>query len=148
MALVRYNPWGNLSQLQREMNRLFDERIPATADEESGVMAADWSPAVDVKETENEYQITADIPGVDPKDIEVSVENGLLTIRGERSEEKEEERDNYRRVERFRGTFFRRFTLPDTADPENIQAKGNNGVLQVSIPKQQRAHPRKIQVES
>ena len=148
MALARYNPLGELSSLQREMNRLFNERVPADAGGEAGLMAADWSPAVDVKETDNEYRITADIPGVDPKDIEVSVENGVLTIRGERSEESEDNEDNYRRVERFRGTFFRRFTLPETADAERIKAQGNNGVLEVTIPKQERAHRRKIEVES
>jgi HSP20 family protein len=148
MALARYNPLHNLPELQREMNRLFEERHPSAGEQGSKVMAADWSPAVDVHEAEGEFQITADIPGVDPQDIEVSVENGVLTIRGERSEQSETDEGNYRRMERFQGTFFRRFTLPDTADAENIKAQGNNGVLQIRIPKQERAQARKIEVES
>ncbi|HKJ71331.1 MAG TPA: Hsp20/alpha crystallin family protein [Gammaproteobacteria bacterium] len=148
MAIVRYDPWRTISQLQNEMNRLFDTRLGGDETAESGMVAADWRPAVDVQEDADRYLITADVPGVDPKDIEVSLENGVLTIRGERRRESAEEEAGYKRVERVRGTFFRRFTLPDTADAEKVKAKSNNGVLEITIPKQAQGQPRKIEVES
>jgi HSP20 family protein len=89
----------------------------------------------------------ADVPGVDPTDIELQMENGVLTLRGERKSEVKEEKDNYHRVERVTGSFYRRFTLPDTADAENISAKSVNGVLEVRIPKQARVQPRRIEVQ-
>jgi HSP20 family protein len=107
-----------------------------------------WSPAVDVKEEADRFVILADLPGVDPKDIEVSMENGVLSIRGERKSEKEEDRDGFHRVERVRGTFYRRFSLPDTADSERIEAHGKDGVLEIAIPKQKKVQPRKITVGS
>jgi len=144
MALVTYEPMNILNQLRREMDRLFETEQPSG----SMVTAADWVPAVDIKETDKAFIITADVPGVDPKDIEVNMENGVLTIRGERKEEKEEEKEGYKRIERVRGTFYRRFTLPDTADAEKISAKSRNGVLEITIPKQEKVQPRKIEVEA
>jgi HSP20 family protein len=144
MALVRYEPWNVLNQLRREMDRMLEGGENA---EGSNIATADWTPAVDIKETDTAFVITADIPGVDPKDIEVNMENGVLTIRGERKEEKEEEREGYKRIERVRGTFYRRFSLPDTADAEKISAKSKNGVLEITIPKQEKVQPRKIAVE-
>jgi HSP20 family protein len=102
---------------------------------------------VDIKEEAERFVIHADVPGVDPKDIEVTMEDGVLTIRGERKSESREEQDGWKRVERVSGQFFRRFTLPDTADAEGISATGANGVLEVIIPKQAKAQPRKIQVK-
>ncbi len=106
-----------------------------------------WSPAVDIKETEDAYLLRADLPGVDPKDIEVNMEKGVLTIKGERSTEATQEWDSYTRVERVGGSFYRRFSLPDTADREKITAKSNNGVLEVRIPKQEQVKPRRITVQ-
>jgi len=148
MAIVRYDPWRTISQLQNEMNRLFENQLGGDETTENGMVAADWRPAVDVQEDANQYVITADVPGVDPKDIEVSLDNGVLTIRGERRQESEAEKANFKRVERVRGTFFRRFTLPDTADAEKVKAKSNHGVLEITIPKQEQGQPRKIEVES
>ncbi|MEF8793342.1 Hsp20/alpha crystallin family protein [Thiohalorhabdus sp.] len=148
MAIVRYDPWRTLSQLQNEMNRLFEDQLGSDEAPESGMVAADWRPAVDVQEDANRYLITADLPGVDPKDIDVSLDNGVLTIRGERRDEHEQDQGSYKRVERVRGTFFRRFTLPDTADAENVKAKSDNGILRITIPKQAGVQPRKIEVES
>ena len=144
MALVTYEPMNVLNQLRREMDRLFETEQPSGG----MVTAADWVPAVDIKETDKAFIITADVPGVDPKDIEVNMENGVLTIRGERKEEKEEEKEGYKRIERVRGTFYRRFTLPDTADAEKISARSKNGVLEITIPKQEKVQPRKIEVEA
>ena len=102
---------------------------------------------MDIKEETERFLIHADIPGVDPKDIEVHMENGVLTIQGRREKETREEREGFKRIERARGSFLRRFTLPDTADSEKITAKCNNGVLEVSIPKHNKVQPRKITVE-
>lgn len=148
MAIVRYDPWRTISQLQNEMNRLFEDQLGDEETPDTGMVATDWRPAVDVQEDANQYLITADLPGVDPEDIDVSLDNGVLTIRGERRDESEQEQGSYKRVERVRGTFFRRFTLPDTADAENVKAKSENGVLRITIPKQAKVQPRKIQVES
>lgn len=139
MSLVRYEPWGMLEQMRREMDRMMGEENAATA--------SDWVPAVDIKEDQECFTITADVPGVNAKDIEVHAENGMLTIRGERDTQKKEEREGYKRIERSYGSFFRRFTLPDTADTDKITAKTANGVLTVTIPKHERLQPRKIAVE-
>ena len=144
MTLTRYEPWNLLDQMRREMDRAFDSRT----DEGSSVATSDWVPAVDIKEEKDSFVIVADIPGVDPKDIEVHMENGMLTIKGEKESEKKEEREGYKRVERSFGSFYRRFSLPDTADAEKITAKSNNGVLEVTIGKQEQVQPRKISVDS
>ncbi|GAB4302931.1 MAG: Hsp20/alpha crystallin family protein [Thiohalomonadaceae bacterium] len=142
MSLVRYDPWSLLDQLRREMDRAYEGR------EETGIStASDWVPAVDIKEEADCFLIRADVPGVDPKAIEVHAENGMLTIKGERESEKKEEKEGYKRVERVYGSFFRRFSLPDTADTDKITAKSSNGVLEVRVPKHEKVQPRKITVE-
>jgi HSP20 family protein len=142
MSLVRYEPWSLFDQLRREMERSLDNRSA----EDSSIATSDWVPAVDIKENDDNFVIVADIPGVDPEDIEVHMDNGMLTIKGEKESEKKEEKDDYKRIERSYGSFYRRFSLPDTADPEKISAKSNHGVLEVTIAKQQRTQPRKISV--
>ena len=149
MALVRYEPWSLLEKFQDELNRLglFDQYTREEGDN-SNVVTSHWRPAVDIKEEENRFVIQADVPGVDPKDIEITMENGVLTLKGERSSDKEESGEGYTRVERVRGTFYRRFSLPDTADADNIEAKGKNGVLEIVLPKHEKVQPRKITVKS
>ena len=143
MALVtRNDPWSIFDQLRRDM-----ERAVAQGTSEEGVTAADWVPAVDIREEKDGFVITADVPGVDPTAIEVHTENGRLIIKGERNSQMKEQHDGYKRIERAHGTFFRRFTLPDTADVEKIQAKSHLGVLEVRIPKHEKLQPRKISVE-
>jgi HSP20 family protein len=148
MSLIKYEPWSLLSQFSNELNRMFE--LPANRDEQnnvnSNVTASDWVPAVDIHEEDKHFVLHADIPGVDPKDIQVHMENGMLSISGERSHRSSEEREGYRRIERAHGTFLRRFTLPDTADAEKISATGKNGVLEIIIPKQEQTQPRKITV--
>ncbi len=149
MTVVRYDPWSLLSQVQRELNRAFEGRLP---EEESGdntrVVTSSWVPAVDVREEPDRFVIRADLPGIDPKDIEITMEEGVLTIKGERNIEEESTEGQYHRIERARGTFYRRFSLPDTADPERIEAHGRNGVLEIVIPKQEKVQPRKIEVKA
>ena len=146
MALMRYEPLNLLNQLQREVNRLFE--TSRSGDEETGHILADWMPPVDIKEEAAQFVIHADLPGVDIKDIEVTLENGVLTLRGQRASEKKEETEQYRRVERVRGTFLRRFSLPDVADAEKVTAKCKDGVLEVTVPKREAAQPRRITIES
>lgn len=151
MSLIRYEPFNLFDRLQREMNRLgvFDPFSKELAEEDnSNVVISHWRPAVDIKEEDKQFVISADIPGVDPKDIEITMEDGVLSIKGERSEEKEEEREGYKRIERARGTFYRRFSLPDSANPDKIEAKGKDGVLRIVIPKQEKVQPRRITVTS
>lgn len=147
MALTTYEPWALVNQLQREMNRLFEGREGRGGETDGSVATSDWIPAVDIRDEPNRFIILADVPGVDVKDIEVQMENGMLSIKGERKHEAREEREGYKRVERTRGSFYRRFTLPDTADNEKIAATCKNGVLEVVIPKQEKVQPRRISVE-
>lgn len=147
MNMIHYDPWRKLQQLQREMGTLFDPLL-STEDESATIATSDWVPAVDIKEEDNQFLVVADIPGVAPENIEVKMENGMLSIKGERKEELKEEKEGYRRIERSCGTFHRRFTLPETADPEGITAKSNNGSLEVTIPKREAlAQSRRINVE-
>lgn len=146
MALTTYEPWNLMNQLHSEINRMFDHRLGRYGEDDS-VVTTDWIPAVDIKEEKDRFVLNADLPGVNPNDIEVTMENGQLTIRGERRSESTSEANGYHRVERISGQFYRRFTLPDTADSEGISARGNNGVLEITIPKHARTQPRKINVE-
>ena len=149
MAITRYEPWNLLNELQREMNTMFGRRYGlARGEQDTEVVTSDWVPAVDVKEEDNRFVIYVDVPGVDAKDIEVTMEKGVLSIRGERKNENIDEHEGYKRIERTRGSFYRSFALPDTADAEGITAKGQNGVLEVVIPKVAPVQARKITVQS
>lgn len=146
--IVRHYPrLGMLGHLQQDINRLFEPFGWQTDNDAAGVMVSDWSPHIDIKDEGKEYVIFADIPGVDPKDIEIQMENGILTIKGQKEVNKEEKNENFVRVERSRGTFMRRFSLPDIVDASAIKAKSKHGVLQITVPKVEKAKSRKIEVE-
>lgn len=150
MSLVRYEPFALLDRLQREFNRLggFDPSWGESAgDDNSNIAVSHWRPAVDIKEETDRFVIQADLPGVNPEEIDVTMENGVLTLRGERKSEKTEEHEGYKRVERARGMFYRRFSLPDTADADKIEAKSRDGVLEITIPKTEKVQPRRISVK-
>lgn len=147
MSMTRYNPWQQQgSTLQDEMKQVFDRFFGDTDTDSSSVVTSQWTPRVDIKEEAGRFVILADIPGVDPKDIDISMDKGILTIKGERRTEKTEETERFSRVERSHGLFHRRFALPDSANPDNITASGRNGVLEISIPKRPETTPRRIQV--
>jgi HSP20 family protein len=148
MSLVRYEPWGLLNQLHGEIDRLFDTRLSGYGEDNSQLATSDWVPAVDIREEADRYVIHADVPGVDAKDIEVHMEDGVLSIKGERQSESKEEREHYKRVERVHGSFYRRFNMPDTANAEAVSAKSKDGVLEIVIPKQEKLQPKRIKVES
>lgn len=141
MNMTRYEPWSVLNQLQREMDSL----LRRDADTTSPV--SDWIPAVDIRETTDSWLIHTDVPGVKVEDIEIHMENGVLSISGKRELDNTEEKEGYKRVERVRGRFHRRFSLPDTANGDKITAKCSNGVLDITIPKQEKLLPRKIEVQ-
>jgi HSP20 family protein len=148
MAVMRYEPWGVVSQLQNEINRVFGN----LNDTDSSSATSEWSPAVDVREYSDRFQLLLDVPGVESKDVEITLDNGVLTVCGNRTEEKAlgstgVEQPQQQRIERRLGRFHRRFILPDTADAENVNASGRNGVLEIVIPKQPKAQPRRITVK-
>jgi HSP20 family protein len=146
MNIVRYEPWVLMNRLHRDLERLFN--APDESGDESRSSVVDWVPAVDIREEDKQFVLHADLPGVDAKDIEVTLEKGVLTLRGRRASESREEKDGYRRVERVAGEFYRRFSLPDTADSQAVKAKYANGVLEVVIPKQPNVLPRRINVDT
>ena len=149
MNLQSYDPFNFIEQFHNDVNRLLGSRL-LSRDNDSSILASSWAPAVDVREETDSYVVIADVPGIDPKDIEITMENGVLTIQGEREYEKmDEDKDSgYRRVERAYGKFYRRLALPDVTDAEKISAEGKNGVLEITIPKSEQAKPRRIEVKS
>ncbi|MGH8512135.1 MAG: Hsp20/alpha crystallin family protein [Gammaproteobacteria bacterium] len=149
MEVTRYEPWSVLNQVQNEMSRLFESRFGNIHNaDNSSVVTSNWTPTVDIKEEDTRFVLYADLPGIDPKDIEITMDNGVLSVKGQRVLDNEEARAGYKRVERAYGTFYRRFSLPDTADAERIEATGRNGVLEIVIPKHERVQPRKIAVHN
>jgi HSP20 family protein len=145
MNVTRYQPWSLVHRMHQDLDRIFGRD---DQDDESWGAVSEWMPAVDVQETKDAFLITADLPGVDPKDIDITMENGVLSLRGRRSHEKSTEENGFRRIERSSGEFFRRFTLPDVADSEQISAQTNNGVLTVRIAKRAEVQPKKIEVKA
>jgi HSP20 family protein len=149
MNITRYDPWRDPWQMmedwRHEMDRAFHPLL-LRGDDTSRVVGGEWTPAVDIKEEDNRYVIRADIPGVKPDDVEVTMENGVLTIRGERKFEETEEKENFRRIERSHGIFYRRFSLPDNTDSEGVMATGKDGVIEVTIPKTAEKQPKRIEV--
>jgi HSP20 family protein len=147
MAIARYEPWTVVSQLQNEINRVFGN----LNDGESSSATAEWMPAVDVREYLDRFELLVDVPGVDPKQVEITLDNSVLTLAGERRDEQTVDRDGkgqlqQQRSERRLGRFHRRFILPDTVDAEKVTATGRDGVLAISIAKHPKAQPRRISV--
>ena len=141
MSLVHYKPINLFDQFNDEMNRYFSSMRGTAANQEH-----DWTPAVDIQEEDNRYLLSADIPGVNRKDVEITLEDGVLTVKGERKSETDVSEEGYRRRERINGTFLRQFNLPDTVDTANISATAEDGVLRIAIPKQEKPEPRRITV--
>ena len=149
--MVRYPQWGGRSMQVDPVRQIFDRLfensfLQGGSKDESSVVTSQWIPLVDIKEEPDRFVLYADIPGVEPTDIDVQMDKGLLTVKGERSAEEIRETERYSRTERVHGSFHRRFALPDSADPEGITATGHNGVLQITIPKRPETTPRRIQV--
>lgn len=145
MSMIKYDPFRELKSLQDEMNRLFMTSVPRNFGEED-LASGGWTPNVDIFETENQIVLEAELPGMKRDDFEVSIENNVITLKGERRFEKEDEGDNYHRVERAYGAFTRSFSLPRTVSAEGTAADFRNGVLKVTLPKREEAKARRIEV--
>ena len=143
-VLTRWDPFRELSALQNRMSRLFEEQYGSGREE--SLSAGAFVPAVDIYEDEHSIQLKLEVPGIDEKDLDIRVENNVLTVTGERKFEKEEKEENYRRVERRYGSFSRSFTLPNTVSTEDIKADYEQGVLKIRLAKRQEAKPKQIKV--
>jgi HSP20 family protein len=145
---ARWDPFKDLEEISERFNRLFGRMTPARR--ESGreaLTVADWAPTVDISEDEKEYLIKAEIPEVDKKDVKVTLQEGVLTIQGERKQEKEEKGRKFHRIERSYGTFVRSFTLPEEVAEDKLKAEFKDGMLFVHLPKSERAKPKAIEVK-
>jgi len=142
MAITRWDPFREVVALQNRMNSLFGNM----AENEGPLTTANFVPAVDVYEDEKKVVLKLEVPGIEEKDLDVSVENNVLTVKGERKFEKEEKEENFHRIERRYGSFYRAFTLPTTVDTEHIDAKYEAGVLKLELKKKPEAQPKQIKV--
>jgi HSP20 family protein len=140
MTIVRYEPWALFGRFQRQLDRALGESADGAS--------VSWIPHVDVHEEAERFVVVADLPGVEGKDIAITAEQGVLTIKGERHSEKKSSKDGYERIERAAGTFLRRFTLPESVDAEAIKATHTNGVLEVTLPKRPEVQPRRIEIKA
>ncbi|MGE0642154.1 MAG: Hsp20/alpha crystallin family protein [Nitrospira sp.] len=147
MALVRWDPFRELEEVSDRLNRMFARPATRAANGKETMIVADWTPSVDISETEGEYQIKAEIPDVKKEDVKVTLEDGVLTIQGERKHEKEEKGKKYHRIERSYGSFVRTFSLPDVIDEDKVRAEFKEGVLNLSLPKSEKAKPKAIDVK-
>jgi HSP20 family protein len=145
MGIVRYDPFRDLRTLQEEVNRLFSTNLGRSFGDE-GIGRGAWAPSVDIYENKDQIVLEAELPGMNQEDFDLSIENSVITLRGERKFEKTDDSDNYHRVERSYGSFTRSFTLPQTVSAEDAQAEYSNGVLRVTLPKREEAKSRRIEV--
>ena len=147
MAIVRWEPFRDLLSTQDRFNRLVNDTFSRFFDE-GDLGARNWAPPVDVYETEHDVVLKAELPGVDPKEVEVRVEDGTLYLKGERKFENEVKQDNYHRIERAYGSFVRSFPLPSSVDAEKANAQYKNGVLTLTLPKREEAKPKTIKINT
>ena len=146
MTLVRWDPFRELEDMSERLNRVFSRPSLRNSGKEN-LTVADWMPTVDISETEGEYLIKAELPEVRKEDVKVTVENGVLTLQGERRQEKEEKAKRFHRVERSYGSFVRSFTLPESVDENSVKAEYKDGVLNLHLPKSEKVKPKAIDVK-
>src|SRR6478672_903198 len=146
MNLVTYDPFRELRSLQDDVNRLFSSSFNRSGDNE--LTRGAWSPSVDIYENKDQIVLEAELPGMKPENVNISIENNVLTLHGERKFEKKDENDNFHRVERSYGSFTRSFTLPPTVSSENATAEFENGVLRLTLAKREEAKPRRIEIKT
>jgi HSP20 family protein len=147
MNMITYDPFRELRSLQDEVNRVFSSSF-GRGSNESGMMRGAWNPSVDIFENKDQIVLEAELPGLKPEDVNISIENNVLTIHGERKFEKKDEGDNFHRVERSYGSFTRSFTLPPTVSSENVDASFDNGILRLALAKREEAKPRRIEIKA
>lgn len=144
MTLLRYEPWSVLNQLHSQLNRVFDQDYDGAST--SSAATADWIPSADVEEYKDRFVLKLDVPGVDVSAIDITLDQGVLSVSGERARDQLAKEVERSRSERPHGRFHRRFTLPDTVDTAAVHATGRNGIVEVTIPKQPKSQPRRIQI--
>jgi HSP20 family protein len=154
MSLIRWNPGRDLAtfpsdvlNMQREINRMFDSFFRGGTQDDGTLFPSVWTPAVDIAEHENEYLVKVELPGVSKDDVKITMQENILTIRGEKKQEKETKESNLHRVERSYGSFQRSFTLPTTVKSDKIEASYKDGILSVTLPKAEEAKPKQIEVK-
>jgi HSP20 family protein len=145
MAIIRWDPFRDIITLREKMNRLFEDAVTARG-EEKDMISSTWIPSVDIYESENSLVLTAEVPGVDENNIEIKIEDNTLSLKGERKFEKETSEENYHRIERSYGSFYRSFTIPRNVDQEKIKAEHDNGVLRINMPKKPESKPKTVKV--
>ena len=145
MAIIRWDPFRDIETLRDKMNRLFEDAFSSRG-EGKDLIASTWSPSVDIYEDENTIVLTAEVPGLDENDINIKIEDKTLTLQGERKFEKDTKEENYHRIERSYGSFYRSFTLPHNVNVDKIIAKHENGILKITMPKKAELQPRKIKI--
>ena len=146
-SVIRWDPFRELEEMSNRMNRLFVRRPVGQDGGTEALAVADWTPTVDVSETEGEYVIKAELPEVKKEDVKVTLEDGVLTIQGERRYEQDEKTKKYHRIERSYGRFVRTFSVPESVDDGKVKAEYKEGVLTLSLPKAEKAKPRAIEVK-
>jgi HSP20 family protein len=146
-ALTRWDPFKEMDELNKRLTSLFNPSLSRLSDGKETMTVAEWSPLVDITEDDKEYLIKAELPEVRKEDVNVTVENGVLSITGQRKFEKEEKDKRYHRIERAYGSFTRSFTVPDDADDAKVSAEFKNGVLAVRLAKNEKARPKSIEVK-
>jgi HSP20 family protein len=145
-SLIRFSPTSDMRRLQREIDSLFEDFFPTRRVQENGGESAVWAPRVDLSETEDNYYIHVDLPGMGKDDLEINYQDGTLSISGERHAEETEENRKFVRVERSYGRFYRAFTLPQAVQDDQIDATFENGVLNITVPKAEEVKPRRIDI--
>jgi HSP20 family protein len=145
MNLITYDPFRELRSLQDEVNRVFNSGFSRSSDNE--LMRGAWNPSVDIFENKDQIVLEAEVAGISPDDVNISIENNVLTIHGERKFEKKDEQDNFHRIERGYGSFTRSFTLPSTVSSENVNASFDNGILRIELAKREEAKPKRIEIK-
>ena len=149
MTIVRFDPFRELVQLQDRMNRMFDESYRSRSGEgQDDWSLGSWAPAVDIYEKDGTITLQAELPGVDPKDVDIRVENNILTLRGRRRLAEDVKKESYHRIERAYGAFTRSFTLPTAVDTEKIAADYRDGILKVTLPTKEEAKPKQISINT
>jgi len=146
MNLVRWDPFRELEEMSNRLNRIFHRPTLRTGNGKEALTIADWAPSVDISETDSEYLIKAELPEVKKEDVKVTLQDGVLTIQGDRKQEKEEQGKKFHRVERSYGSFVRSFTLPDYVDDAKVKAEFKEGILNLHLPKSEKAKPKAIDV--
>ncbi len=146
MSLVKWDPFVELEEVSKQLNRIFGKSPARTEPERELLAMADWAPDVDITETDTAYLIKGEIPGVNKEDVKVNIENGMLTMSGERKQEKEEKGKKFHRIERSYGSFMRSFRLPDNIDESAVKAEFKDGMLNVTLPKSAQAKPKSTNI--